>query len=147
MESTFERIGNTNLRHFEDGTRIYLLADESSEYNGLLHNENGPSVVCCDERYMEWRINGRRHNAHGPCVIATDGELEFWIDNELLWHDRWEDSGAGIGRSFKDWVVAAEKWRKENPEKAHWHKDTAAFIPERVKALLETQKTSTTDNG
>lgn len=49
--------------------------------DGLLHNEDGPSIVYANGVEW-WMINGKLHRDNGPAVIDKNEIIGYWIDGE-----------------------------------------------------------------
>ena len=51
----------------------------------ILHREDGPAYE--GKNGKMWFKNGKRHREDGPAIEWADGEIEYWIDGNLIYEN------------------------------------------------------------
>jgi hypothetical protein len=78
---------STGLLHREDGPSVITNFSEEWWKNGKLHRHNGPAIFINKSDYIraEWWINGILHRENNkPAVIDSEGNIEYWEDGQHI---------------------------------------------------------------
>ena len=80
---------DNNLIHREDGPAIEWNNGSSHWYlHDMLHRIDGPAIELAAPylgyTVKKWSINGKWHREDGPAVEWGTGYKEWWIDNQQL---------------------------------------------------------------
>ena len=68
-----------DLDKYDNNGSIYYFKKET----GAWHNPYGPAIIYRDGTKV-YLIESKYHRLDGPARIWSDGQLDYWVNNELM---------------------------------------------------------------
>lgn len=71
------------------------------------HTEGKYTVAIYEEGCKEWSVDGHFHREDGPAVESWDGTKEWWLNNELVFCDDFDDleNYPDVSEEFKKSII------------------------------------------